>query len=299
MNKSAYKNKDVVKPTANGIDLTARPRNMWIIDFGVDLSLSEAQKYELPFQHLLMSVKPEREKSREAGLSEKWWLFARPRPEMRQAISPLKRFIVTPKTSKHRIFVWFTHPTLPDQALTVIAREDDYFMGVLHSRAHEVWVLNRGTTLEDRPRYSLSMTFETFPFPSPPGKEPIDDPCVKAIAAHAIALDEFRTGWLKSVEGQVGVTISEKVANRYTLTNLYNALTLYREEYKGRQRDPRVWAGASYGDIISLEQIETLDHIHTRLDQSVLEAYGWPHNLSDEGILERLLALNLERAGMG
>jgi len=36
---------------------------------------------------------------------------------------------------------------------------------------------------------------------------------------------------------------------------------------------------------------------HARLDTSVLEAYGWPHNLSDEGILERLLALNLERAG--
>ena len=45
------------------------------------------------------------------------------------------------------------------------------------------------------------------------------------------------------------------------------------------------------------DQIETLDHIHARLDGSVLEAYDWPHNLSDEGILERLLALNLERAG--
>ncbi len=28
----------------------------------------------------------------------------------------------------------------------------------------------------------------------------------------------------------------------------------------------------------------------------VLDAYGWPHDLSDEEILERLLALNLERA---
>ncbi len=71
---------------------------------------------------------------------------------------------------------------------------------------------------------------------------------------------------------------------------------LYREEYRGKQRDPRLWAGGKYGDIISLEQIETLDHIHSRLDASVLEAYGWPYNLSDEGILERLLALNLERS---
>jgi len=32
----------------------------------------------------------------------------------------------------------------------------------------------------------------------------------------------------------------------------------------------------SYGNIISLEQIETLDPIRARLDQAVLEVYGWP-----------------------
>jgi hypothetical protein len=30
---------------------------------------------------------------------------------------------------------------------------------------------------------------------------------------------------------------------------------------------------------------------------TVLVAYGWPHDISDEEILERLLALNLARAG--
>jgi len=44
-------------------------------------------------------------------------------------------------------------------------------------------------------------------------------------------------------------------------------------------------------------KIKTLDHTHTRLDGSVLEVYGSLHNLSDEEILERLLTLNLERAG--
>ncbi len=33
--------------------------------------------------------------------------------------------------------------------------------------------------------------------------------------------------------------------------------------------------------------------------QSRLDAYGWPYDLGDEEILERLLALNLERAGDG
>lgn len=39
-----------------------------------------------------------------------------------------------------------------------------------------------------------------------------------------------------------------------------------------------------------------LDLAHRKLDESVLDVYGWPHDLTDEEILERLLALNLERA---
>jgi hypothetical protein len=45
-----------------------------------------------------------------------------------------------------------------------------------------------------------------------------------------------------------------------------------------------------------MDEIETLDSIHTTLDHAVLDAYSWPHALSDEQILERLLALNLQRA---
>ena len=50
------------------------------------------------------------------------------------------------------------------------------------------------------------------------------------------------------------------------------------------------------GPIISLADAEMLDHLHTTLDHAVLDAYAWPHNLSDEQILEKLLALNLQRA---
>ena len=39
-----------------------------------------------------------------------------------------------------------------------------------------------------------------------------------------------------------------------------------------------------------------LDLAHKKLDAAVAAAYGLPADLSDEQILERLLALNLERA---
>ena len=39
-----------------------------------------------------------------------------------------------------------------------------------------------------------------------------------------------------------------------------------------------------------------LDLAHKKLDAAVAAAYGWPADLTDDQILERLLALNLERA---
>jgi len=40
-----------------------------------------------------------------------------------------------------------------------------------------------------------------------------------------------------------------------------------------------------------------LDLAHKKLDEAVLAAYGWETDLSDDELLARLLALNLERAG--
>jgi hypothetical protein len=39
--------------------------------------------------------------------------------------------------------------------------------------------------------------------------------------------------------------------------------------------------------------------VHKKLDEAVFAAYGWPSDVSDEEILERLLVLNLKRAGEG
>jgi hypothetical protein len=39
-----------------------------------------------------------------------------------------------------------------------------------------------------------------------------------------------------------------------------------------------------------------LGNAHRRLDEAVFAAYGWLADLSDDEVLARLLALNLERA---
>ena len=176
---------------------------------------------------------------------------------MREAVRPLTRFIVTPRVSKHRVFVWVIPETLPDSAVVAIARDDDYTFGVLHSRFHEVWARAMATQLrevESGFRYTPTTCFETFPLPEPTGEQR------EAIAGAALELDRLRQGWLNST----GLTASQ--LKQRTLTNLYN--------------DPPTW----------------LQNLHEQLDQAVADAYSWPYDLPGLEILERLLTLNQQRA---
>ncbi|MDO9114490.1 MAG: hypothetical protein Q7U63_11955 [Polaromonas sp.] len=167
-------NSDVLKPWANGFELSRGPQHQWIIDFGNDLAEAEAALYEKPFSYVVACIKPERVKKTEPALRDFWWRFGRPRVEMRVAFKPLTRFIATVAHSKHRFFVWLPVTTSPDQALITVARADDTTLGLLHSRFHELWSLRMGTSIGvgNDPRYTPTTCFETFPFPE--GLTPAD-----------------------------------------------------------------------------------------------------------------------------
>jgi type II restriction/modification system DNA methylase subunit YeeA len=63
-NPNGRPNSDVVRPWANGLDITRRPRDFHIIDFGTEMSLEDAALYEAPFEHINEFVKPAREQNR-------------------------------------------------------------------------------------------------------------------------------------------------------------------------------------------------------------------------------------------
>ena len=308
-----HDNIEVIKLRYNGRDITQRPENVYVIDFGVDTPINEAQKYEDPFRFVEENVYPMRQQAKQALAREKWWLHWNPRPDMRDTLAPMTRYIATPTVSKHRLFIWLDKAIHPDHQLIVFAREDDYFLGVLHSRSHEIWALRLGTWLGkgNDPRYTPTTTFETFPFPWPPGQEPAEtaDPHVAEIARWARALVAWRQEWLNpprdGLYAGLGTAYDAMVKKR-TLTNLYNGLVYYRQTVVRATRRvaptgnaPALWDEAEFAKVtrkaVSRSEIQELDDIHTALDNAVLDAYGWPHNLSDEEILERLLALNLER----
>ncbi|MDP8972026.1 MAG: hypothetical protein M3N45_02365 [Actinomycetota bacterium] len=253
-NPNGKPNSDVVWPWANGLDITRRPRDMWIVHFGTDMSSEDAALYEAPFEYVNEHVRPSREKSRTTRAE--WWLHERPRVDMRRGLDGLSRFLATARVAKHRLFAWVEAATLPDSQIIVFARADDYFFGVLHSRAHELWAFRMGTWVGvgNDLRYTPTTCFETFPLPEPSEEQRAD------IAEAARRLDELRRRWLDP-EGA-----PESELKRRTLTKLYN--------------DRPTW----------------LQNAHERLDKAVFAAYGWPEAIADEEILKNLLVLNLERA---
>lgn len=306
-------NAEVLRPLINGLDITRRRRDGWVIDFGMSMTAKEASLYEQPFAHVVQFVRPVREKNNDRIRRTFWWRFGRNGEQFRAAVEKVPRYINTPRVSKHRLFVWQPAANLPDTATVAITISDDATFGVLHSRFHEVWSLRMCTWLGvgNDPRYTPTTCFETFPFPR--GLTPADTSAqttelqpdgalvpgglkgeVKnyavAIAAAAKELNGLRENWLNPAEWTrrepevvpLGMTTSpypdrilpkdgyeQQLAER-TLTKLYNVRPGWLKE------------------------------AHTALDSAVAAAYGWTDYSaawSDEEILKRLLALNLERAG--
>lgn len=289
LNPNGMKNDAVVRPLRNGRDLTTRHRDYWVVDFA-SMKESEACLFEKPFEYVRFHVFPIRSRNRRAKRAEVWWQHGETGSGWRKALSGKRRYIATSQVSKHRMFVWLDPAIQPHQTVIAIARDDDTTFGILHSRFHELWALRMGTSLEDRPRYTPSTTFETFPFPEGltpdiPARDYAQDPRAVAIAGAAARLNELRENWLnppdlvKRVPEVVPgypdrlLPVDDKAAGvlkTRTLTNLYN------------QRP--AW----------------LVHAHAALDQAVAEAYGWGEawkaGMGEDEILARLFRLNQARA---
>ena len=278
-----------IREYRNGRDLTSRPRGALVIDlFGLEAEDIRRQFPEV-YQHLLTTVKPERDQQYKKSpttdakaYAKQWWIFGKPRSELRPAFEGLPRYIATTETAKHRMFQFLSTNILPDNMLVCVAENDALILGILSSRIHVIWALTQGGTLEDRPRYTKSVCFDPFPFPSP-------SELLKAqIRTVAEELDAFRKQ-------------RQKEHPSLTLTQMYNVL----EKLRARDVDGRNRSGHDEKKIVLAPEEERikdegliliLKELHDKLDRIVFQAYGWPDTLSDEEILEKLVGLNRERA---
>ena len=203
-----------------------------------------------------------------------------------------KRFLVTPRVSKHCVFLWLDSVTLPDSGVVAWDTDDDYVMGVLQSRVHRVWTLaNCGWRGETR-NYQTRSCFRSFVFPL------IDESLMDQIRDSAARLNTLRNEWLYPERlikrqhiqfcalkdgpwqhysiGEFGLSfikvdyplirpmnsVAESILSKRTVTGLYN-------------KNPS-W----------------LQEAHKELDVLVLEAYGWNEDVADEEIISGLRLLN-------
>ncbi|OCQ92934.1 restriction endonuclease subunit M [Nostoc sp. MBR 210] len=199
--KADSKNQEVLKLFSMGKNLAQNPHGKperWIIDFN-DRSIEEASDYRLPFEHIKLSVKPEREMNRDAKARIYWWKFLRHRPEMRNIISTLSFYFMIPRVSKWAIFIPVPLNWLPGDLNIVLASDDFYILGILTSKIHRLWVNAQSSTLKGDTRYTHNTCFETFPFPQTP-----DVKLVQQIRTKTEELHQYRTQQMESK--QWGIT---------------------------------------------------------------------------------------------
>ncbi len=284
----------VIKPYLGGRDLLQERRERYLIDFS-GMSLDEAHRANpAALQHVIDYVKPERDHNNRKVLKELWWRFGWERPVLRAALQGLHQYIATTETSKHRTFQFVDGAILCDHSIVCIALSDAFGLGVLSSALHHKWALAAGARLGvgNDPRYNKTRCFDPFPFPD------VDDAIAGRIRALAEHLDAHRKR-------------QQAAHPDLTLTGLYNVLD------KLRSGEPLT---AKERTIHEHGLVSVLRQLHDELDEALLAAYGWSDLLPllqvahgntapadgqtrddakrafDEAVLERLVALNAERA---
>lgn len=280
-----------LKPYMIGRDLTQGGADRYVIDFHGLTTEQARDRYPPLFQRVRDRVKPEREQNKDKGPARDWWLHGRARQELRAALPGLTRYIITPETAKHRFFVFAPMNLLADHSLYAITADDALVLGVLSSQVHLAWCSAAGATLEDRPRWRNTTCFEPFPFPTP------KDTQAARIRDLAEKLDCHRKsvltdGFLAARSEASHLRVADSAASfSITMTGMYNALERVRAAEAGGK--PLAYAERAFHD---RALIGVLKSLHADLDAAVAEAYGWEADLSDEEILNRLVALNTERA---
>lgn len=284
----------VIKPYAIGRDIVQSPEDRYIIDL---YGLSETQvkaSYPTIYQRLLLQVKPERDEKKRAAYRENWWTFAEARAGLRAGLSGLPRYVATCRTARFRIFTFLDSSTVPDAKIVAIASDDALTLGVLSSTIHTTWAEAAGARMGvgNDLNYNHSDCFVKFPMPNG------NDSVATEIREKAELIEAHRRK-------------RQALHPTLTLTGMYAVVERLRagDELSAKERT-----------IHEDGLVSMLRQMHDELDDAVLRAYGWA-DLSpllraalgrtdpveglaqndakhqfDEVVLERLVALNAERA---
>lgn len=263
-----------IRPYRNGRDLTARSRNAFVIDLHGLKREEVREQFPEVYIHLSETVRNGRQRQAETSptadartYADQWWVFGKPRPELRTALAGLRRYIATVETAKHRVFQFLDAAILPDNMLVCVADDDAATLAILSSRAQGVWCRARGGRLEDRPRYTKTACFDSFPFPV------LDEAMRERLRTLGNKLDTHRREVLEGIPD-------------LTLTGLYNLLAAVRADQP---------LSDSEREMARRAHVVILRELHDEIDQLTAQAYGWPDRQTDAEMLAALIDINRAR----
>jgi hypothetical protein len=167
------------------------------------------------------------------------------------------------------VFQFLPKGLVAESKIVVVASDDAFHLGVLSSRIHVCFSTAAGGWLGvgNDPTYNHIDCFNKFPFPACTEKQKDN------IRKLAEELDALR----KRAQQTHGLG----------LTDIYNILEKVRANETLTANDKAIHDAAF---------VSTLKQIHDDLDRAVADAYAWPWPLPDSEILERVVALNAQRA---
>lgn len=262
-------NEGRIFPYLGGQEVNTSPTqspHRYVINFE-QMSLEEVGRWPDLLSIVREKVKPERDAQKDKGGKKDWWQFLRPRVEMREAIRPLPRCLVTARVTKHLMFSFQPTDRVFADSLYVYPLPAATHFAILQSRIHEPWVWLLSSTMGNTLRYAASDCFDTFPFPCPDPHttlEPLESVSQRLYNARADFMLTANIGLTKTYNAMKDLTVA----------------------------DPR---------------IVKLRALHEEMDREVLRAYGWgdlvatvpPFGVESEQwndeVTERLFELNAQR----
>ena len=284
---------NVIRELLIGDQLTNSPSvrpDRYIIDFD-EHDIEECRAWPIALSWVEKEVRPIRlalpDTSANRRLREKWWVFERTRSDFLRRVRSKNQCLALGVTgSQHGVVLVPTEWAFSNTVVVFDLSTYSSF-AVLQCRLHETWSLFFGSSLEDRPRYTASTCFETFPFP-----------------------EHFETNERLETVGKAYYDFRAQlmVANNEGLTKTYNRFHDPNERLPeiGRLRelhdvmDRAVLDAYGWTDLIPtceflLDYEEDEDEDDGSSRRRKPWHYRWPDDFRDE-VLARLLDLNAQRA---